>query len=42
MLTETHEVVGTREELNAQGGQAGETGSANKQIRDVITKLAAQ
>ena len=40
MLTETQEVVGTREELTAQGGQAGETCAAK--IRDVNTKLAAQ
>ena len=34
----------TREEelLTAQGGQAGETGAANKEIREVNTKLAAQ
>ena len=43
MLTDTQEVVGTREELTAQGGgQAEDTGAANKEIRDVNTKLAAQ
>ena len=41
MLTETQEVVGTREELAAQGGQAGETGASNKEIRDANTKLAS-
>ena len=37
VLTETQEVVVTREELAAQGGQAGETGA----FSEVNTNLAA-